>query len=259
MVGAAFAVKYKKPIFVFGAIAIVVIGGFVARPWETKPAPKVPPPPPVEQKRVVPTPFVPHELPPAPTAVPPAPAPRLAPNPPVATAKPDDLEGLAKDLMAPGNTFFDPEYRVTGKYPEGWSMRTSARWGTKETTLFFADPEYPAARPSLYYRIFPEPMQLADAQVDGWLREQAVAKANQRVTSGMADYVNGEMVSRMIGDRPALTWTGSYTRNGEPWGEYLTRIYSPTGTTLFFMNARAENLPALIPKFERMINTTIVP
>lgn len=169
------------------------------------------------------------------------------------------MDEFAKDLSAPGNTFFDPEYKVQGKYPEGWSMKTTARWGTSETTLVFTDPDFPAAAPSVDYRIFATPMQLAEAQIDAWLRAQSTETAGQRVTGGLADYVNGEIISRNIGDRPALTWTGSYTRNGEPWGEYLTRIYSPNGTTLFTLNAPVNALPALIPKFERMINATIVP
>jgi len=225
-------VKSKKLVLVVGAIAMVIIIGVVLRPSAMEPAP---------------------------TVLPPTPPPRVAPNPPAATAKPDELDEFAKDLSAPGNTFFDPEYKVQGKYPEGWSMKTTARWGTSETTLVFTDPDFPAAAPSVYYRVFTTPMQLADAQIDGWLRQQSAENASQKVTGGQADYVYGEMISRKIGDRPALSWTGSYIRNGEAWGEYLTQIYSPNGMTLFSLNAPAKDLSALIPKFERIINATIVP
>lgn len=174
-------------------------------------------------------------------------------------AKHDDLDALADDLKAATNTFFDPQYKLTGKLPDGWKMVGSPRWGTQETTLFFHDDEFPKAAPALYYRIFPEQMQQTPEQVSAWLRQQAEEKAKLRVSNGLTDYTNSEMVERTIGDRPALTWTGAYTRNGEPWGEYLTRVYTPTGTFLFFLHAPRDQLPALIPKFEQMINTTIVP
>ena len=163
------------------------------------------------------------------------------------------------DIEDKGDSFFDPQYKVTGKFPDGWKMRGAGRWGTQETTLSFQDPDYPNAAPKLYYRIFPEPMQLTTEQIGAWLRDGADAKVWQRVSEGLADYTNGELVERTIGDRPALTWTGSYTRDGQPWGEYLTRIYTPNGTFLFFLHAPNTDLPALIPKFERMITTTIVP
>jgi hypothetical protein len=225
-------VKSKKLVPFIAAIALIIVVGVLLRLWATKPAP---------------------------TAIPPDAPASSAPNPPAAAAKPDELDEFAKDLSAPGHTFFDPEFKVMGKYPEGWSMKTTARWGASETTLVFTDPDFPTAAPSVDYRIFTTPMQLAGAQIDEWLRQQSAENTSQRVASGLTDYVNGEMISRKIGDRPALTWTGSYTRNGEPWGEYLARIYSPNSTTLFSLNAPAKDLPALIPKFERIINATIVP
>ena len=223
--------KSKKLVLV-GAIALVIGIGFVFRRWAAKPAP---------------------------TAIPPDAPASSAPNPPAAAAKSDELDEFAKDLSAPGHTFFDPEFKVMGKYPEGWSMKTTARWGASETTLVFTDPDFPAAAPSVDYRIFTTPLQLTGAQIDEWLRQQSAENASRRVASGLTDYVNSEMISRKIGDRPALTWTASHTRNGEPWGEYLTQIYSPNGMTLFSLNAPAKDLPALIPKFERIINATIVP
>jgi hypothetical protein len=229
--GTVSGVKSKK-LVLLGAIALIIFVGVLLRPRATKPAP---------------------------TAIPPDAPAAPAPNPPAAPPKPDELDEFAKDLSAPGHTFFDPEFKIMGKYPEGWSMKTTARWGASETTLAFSDPDFPAAAPSVYYRVFTTPLQLAGAQIDEWLRQQSAETASQRVAGGLNDYVNGEMIPRKIGDRPALTWTASYTRNGEPWGEYLTQIYSPNGTTLFSLHAPAKDLPALIPKFERIINATIVP
>jgi hypothetical protein len=224
-------VKSKKPVLV-GALAMLLVIGVALRPWAAKPTPTAPPP----------------RAPPAP-----------ARHPPAATAPPDELDEFARDLSTPGHTFFDPEFKVMGKYPEGWSVKTTARWGGSETTLVFTDPDFPAAAPGVNYRVFTTPMQLAGAEIDGWLRQQSTETASQRVAGGLTDYVNGGMTSRKIGDRPALTWTASYTRNGEAWGEYLTQIYSPNGLTLFSLQAPAKDLSALIPKFERVINATIVP
>jgi hypothetical protein len=159
---------------------------------------------------------------------------------------------------ATGN-FFDPLYRVSGAVPDGWVLRDTSRWGTQETTLFFKDTAHPEGNPSIYYRMFDTPMTLAPGKIDAWLREQAVNKAASRV-GGLPDYANEPaMTSRSIGGRPALTWTANFTRNGVPWGEYMTRIYSPNGTVLFFMMAPKADLPAMIPKYETIIRSTVMP
>lgn len=197
----------------------------------------------------------------APTAEPVAQKTAEATPPPAAKATPasaDEIDAFAKDMMNPKNGFYDPHYKVAGKFPEGWVVRGAPRWGNQETTIFFEDPQYPHAVPSLYYRMFPEPMPKSGQDVQTWLQEEAVKKEEQRLRT-IPDYVNGEMKPRTIGDRPALSWTATYTRNGEPWAEYLTRIYTPNGTYLFFMHAPEKDLAPMIPRFERVITTTIMP
>jgi hypothetical protein len=241
-------------------IALAVLAGFAVRRWRTSGATTLAPMPTLAELHPTASVTPPSAVKPAPPQTPIAPT-----KGPVTEAKPAgagsdaDLDKFAKDLSAPGHTFFDPEYKVTGKIPEDWTMQNSARWGQKETTLFFNDPDYPQAHPSIYYRMFDQPMPLAGADIETWLREQAMEKAQLRIRSGLTDYVNRDFTMRDINDRPALTWTAEYTRNGEPWAEYMTRIYSPNGTTLFFLHAPAKDMPALVPKFESMIKTTIVP
>ncbi len=172
---------------------------------------------------------------------------------------PDESDEFSKEKMSSKDTFSIPRYKIMGKHPEGWVVLGAPREGRQEVTLFFKDPDFPKASPSLYYRIFPEPMQLTGDGINAWMRKQAAAKARQRVSNGLSDYaIDGDFAQRNIGERPALTWTASYTRSGEPWGEYLTRIYTPQGTFLFLLNAPKSDLPALIPGFERIITTTIV-
>lgn len=182
-----------------------------------------------------------------------------APRKPATDATDAELEKLRQELTNADNTFFDPEYRFTGKIPAGWLLRDAPRWGKEETTLHFKDPEFPQAVPNLYYRKFPEPMALEGPAIYRWMEEQAAIKATQRAADGRADYINREIAQRTIGDRPALTWTADFTYEGEPWAEYLTRVYSPTGTTLFFMSAPKKDMPTLIPRFESLIQKTITP
>jgi hypothetical protein len=184
--------------------------------------------------------------------------PAAAPSRATAAKTGDDIDEFAKDLMNPKNGFYDSYYKIAGKFPQGWTMGQAPRWGKEETTISFHVSDHPQAMPALYYRIFPQPQPLTVDQAQASLRESAANKEQQRQQS-LPDYVNGEMVPRNIGERPALTWTGTFTRNGEAWAEYLTRIYTPNGTFLFFMQAPAGELPALIPQFERVITTTIMP
>jgi hypothetical protein len=179
-----------------------------------------------------------------------------AQKPPATLAVAEPVEPAATDPAANGQTFLDPKYGVTGKIPATWTMRSAPRWGQQETTLFFEDPANPDARPSVYYRMFDAPMQLTGDAIGAWLQQQADAKAKARVEGGLTDYVNRDFIPRTINDRPALTWTAEFTRNGEPWVEYITRVYSPNCTTLFFLQTPLRNLPEVQPGFETVIKST---
>lgn len=181
----------------------------------------------------------------------------------------DDLDRQVKELAAPGNTFFDPEYKITGRYPEGWSVRYSGRWGDKENNVRFVDPERPDVWPTLYYRINEQPRTLSAAEIQQWLRGEAEKKAESRRRSGLNEYANGDLVFHDIGDRPAVKWTATFafhgtnpkstTPRGDDLQEYLTLIYSPNCTALYFLQATKSDLAAMRPKFEKMIATTILP
>jgi len=171
----------------------------------------------------------------------------------------DELAEVEEELANPDGKFFDPVHRIMVKLPAGWSVKQAPHWGTNESTIFLSDPDHPEAAPSIYHREYDQPNEMSASDADAWLRQEAAAKAAQRVADGATDYVNGDMESRTIADRPALTWTADFTQNGQPWSEYLTRVYSPNGTTLFFMMAPKSDMPAMIPQFEQTINATVVP
>jgi len=171
----------------------------------------------------------------------------------------DELAEVEQELANPDGKFFDPVHRIMVKIPSGWSVKQAPHWGTNESTIFLSDPDHPEAAPSIYHREYDQPNEMSPSDAEAWLRQEAAAKAAQRVAGGATDYVNGDMESRTIADRPALTWTADFTQNGQPWSEYLTRIYSPNGTTLFFLLAPKSDMPAMIPQFEQTINATVVP
>jgi hypothetical protein len=103
-------------------------------------------------------------------------------------------------------------------------------------------------------------MQLAtQADINAWLLNAAAAKAQQRVAGGLSDYTNGQMNLVTIDDRPALEWQATYTANGQPWGEYLIRLYSPNGTALYFTQGPADQLPDVIPTVKAMAEKTVMP
>lgn len=157
-------------------------------------------------------------------------------------------------------SFFDPQYGVKAQLPNGWAIRSSNRWGNKETTVFFQPPTPSQAVPSVYYRVFDEPMTLSAPEIDAWLRNLAEKKAAQRVREGASDYANSaELTSLTVGGRPALAWMATYTGGGQVISEYFTRIYSPNASVLYFFKAPANEMASLRPAFEEMIQTTAVP
>jgi hypothetical protein len=167
----------------------------------------------------------------------------------------------AKELKtADAHVFLDGEFGVGGEIPDGWSMRSSARWGVRQNTIWFRDPLVPTAAPSMYYKINEEPTYRTPEETQKWMYDTAVEKERQRVAEGRTDYKNREEMSyRMIGERQALTWSATYTRNGEPWVENLTRLYSPAGTVLFFLHAPATDIDAAQASFNTVIESTVMP
>lgn len=257
----------KIPLTIIGVVGVIVVGVTVVRRPENRAAA------PEEFQLASQSPNRPASFVPAGSV-----SPRTGemPLPPKAKKAPvggkavgDEWEKLTKELSAPGNTFFDPEYRITGKYPEGWAIRESGRWGAKENNVRFLDPEHPNVWPTLYYRINSESSQLSESEIDQWLREEAARKAASRLRSGLVNYTNGDLVACTIGDRPALAWTATFafhgtnphstTPRGDALEEHFTLIYSPNCTALFFVQASKADMAAVRPKFDEMIKSTVLP
>lgn len=176
---------------------------------------------------------------------------------------PSPLSPRAVDdvLVRPDHTFIDLKYHVEGSLPETWSLRPIRHRGEgEETMLVLRDPEYSEANAFIYYRFFDPPMTLTEPkEIDDWLRHTADQKNAARSRDGFTNYENKDVVSRIIAGRPAVTWTAKYVEDGEEWGEYLTRVYSPKGTLLFSLRAPMKDFPEMIRRLEVVIQSTTFP
>jgi hypothetical protein len=163
------------------------------------------------------------------------------------------------EISGPDNSISDSMYEVTTRYPVGWVIRGAARWGdhgNRATTIFFGAPDSAEASPNLYYRKFHAPMLIFSGGAESWLRDEARRKVEQRVTKeGIADYKNRpeSFVLREVGGHAALSWSADYTRSGDRWVEYLTAVLSENGLALFFLQAPADQIKLVVPKYEQMI------
>ena len=166
------------------------------------------------------------------------------------------------EISGPDNSILDGQFGVSCRYPAGWIIRGAARWGDQATTIFFGAPEAGQAAPNLYYRKFHAPLLNPSGGAESWLRDEARRKVDQRVKQeGIADYKNRpeSFVFREIGGHAALSWSADYTRSGEKWAEYLTAVLSENGLALFFLQAPADQIALIMPKYEEMINALQMP
>jgi hypothetical protein len=165
------------------------------------------------------------------------------------------------EIVGEDRSIRDPLYGVSARYPIGWFVRGVTRWGDRETTIFFGAPSGSTAFPTLYYRVFAQPMPVP-AAAEEFLREEAGKKAEQRVVGGLADYANvvNSFEFKTIAGHPALSYAARFTGGGgRTQCEYFVRILSAQGIALFFLRAPLEEYEALRPAFDAMIETINLP
>ena len=144
--------------------------------------------------------------------------------------------------------FQDSSSKIKGHLAAGWTVQKTIKSGS-ETTLLLLDPSNAFTYPAIYMRIFDHPMNLDDSHVEAWLRNQVEEKTAQRKEK-LTDYTQGSPTITNINGQTSISWTSIYTRDGAPWAEYLTRVYSPTGTALFFLNAPQQRILTMIGDFD---------
>jgi hypothetical protein len=177
----------------------------------------------------------------APTPVPEAPAPR---------PKRPALEGFPIEM----------EFELGRQRPVGWKMQRTDSKQQRGLMIYFEVPGHPGVAPSVIYYAFAEPTVPWSSDLRAWLSETAEVKAAQRVREGLVDYHNRpQMLPRIIGNRAALSWSAEFTRDGEPWVENLTRLFSPAGTALFFLKAPANEIDEVQSLFDIVIESTVMP
>jgi hypothetical protein len=154
----------------------------------------------------------------------------------------------------------DQLYGLSARYPAGWSVRGVTRWGDRETTIYFGPPSAGNGFSTLYYRIYSNP-QSVPADAESFLRAQAQAKEEQRISGGLADYANvvNSFAFKTVGGNPALSYSARFTGGGTTQVEYFVRVLSANGVALLFLRAPLAEFEGLRPGFDAMVETVHLP
>jgi hypothetical protein len=164
------------------------------------------------------------------------------------------------EIIGEDRSIRDPLYGVSARYPTGWSVRGVTRWGDRETTIYFGAPALSNAFPTLYYRIYSNPLPLP-SDVEASLRDEAQRKEEQRITGGLADYANvvNSFVFKTVGGHPALSYSARFSGGGTTQVEYFVRVLSASGVALFFLRSTVDEFEGLRPGFDAMIESLRLP
>ena len=164
------------------------------------------------------------------------------------------------EIIGDDRSIRDPLYGVSARYPAGWSVRGVTRWGDRETTIYFAAPGNSNAFPTLYYRMYSNPLPLP-TDVEASLRDEARRKEELRINGGLADYANvvNSFAFRTISGHPALSYSARFTGGGTTQVEYFVRVLSTSGVALFFLRSTLEEFEGLRAGFDGMIESLRLP
>ncbi|MGH7957386.1 MAG: hypothetical protein ACREH8_10280 [Opitutaceae bacterium] len=164
------------------------------------------------------------------------------------------------EIIGDDRSIRDPLYGLTARYPTGWFVRGVTRWGDRETTIYFGASSPGDATPTLYYRVYSQPISLP-ADAEAYLRDQAQKKEEQRISGGLADYANvvDSFELKTVGGHPASSYTARFTGGGTTQVEYFVRVLSSNGVALFFLRAPLAEFDGLRPGFDAMVDTIRLP
>jgi hypothetical protein len=158
----------------------------------------------------------------------------------------------------------DKMYNVSFRLPEGWSVQTSWRWGDRDNTIAFNDPQKipEQAAPSLNYKARAVNLPGTPEGIQEILRKEADSKVTQRRTEGIPTYhLRPESCqARTVGGHAALSCIGEFTgKSGIPMAEYLTFILTRNTSALFFGVIPVKGLDSYRKRFDGIIETLQIP
>jgi hypothetical protein len=164
------------------------------------------------------------------------------------------------EIVTDDRSIRDPLYGLTLRYPAGWLVRGVTRWGDRETTVYFGAPNSANAFITLYYRVYGSPVALP-SNPETFLRDEANRKAERRVNGGLTDYANvvDSFAFKTVGGLPALNYSARFHGGGRTQVEYIVQILSGKGVATFFLRVPLEELEAVRPAFDGMVETFNLP
>ncbi|MGD0872301.1 MAG: hypothetical protein ABSB88_22345 [Bryobacteraceae bacterium] len=158
----------------------------------------------------------------------------------------------------------DKMYNVSFRLPEGWSVQSSWRWGDRDNTVAFNDPQKipEQAAPSLNYRARAVTLPGTPESIQETLQKLAESKVNQRRTEGIPTYhLRPESCqARTVGGHAARSCIAEFTgKSGIPMAEYLTFVSTANTAALFFGVIPVKGLDGYRKRFDGIIETLRIP
>jgi hypothetical protein len=152
----------------------------------------------------------------------------------------------------------DPDYAVSVKVPDGWTVGEAFRWGDRQTTARLIPPGSSDSG-RLYFKM--RPNTAGSEEEEYTLLANPESKAAQRVAAGLADYKirPGSVQRRKVGGRPALSCLADFTQDGVKMVEYQTWVSGENAYALFFAQVPATELDALRRWLDPIIETLKLP
>lgn len=158
----------------------------------------------------------------------------------------------------------DMKYDVSFRLPELWSVLSSARWGDRENTVMFKDPEKTAEQtgPSLYYRSLGGTVE-KPGEIQAELQKEMELKVTQRrERQHLSTYhlISDSCGPRKVGGHEARSCIAEFTaESGTAMAEYLTLVRGETTLALFFGFVPRAGLDGYRKRLDRIIETLRIP
>ena len=171
------------------------------------------------------------------------------------TAAPDAVNQWIR-----GGEYHDPDFPVSVKLPDGWTVRPVVLSGGPEKTVALINTQG-TSESSLYFKMRPNPAATKE-EAYRFLAGRPEVKARERATAPtLADYrIRSDSAERReVGGWPALSCVADFTLHGVKMVEYMTWVNGEKATAFFFARIPAAGLAALRQRLDPVIETLKLP
>lgn len=162
---------------------------------------------------------------------------------------------------SPAARCVDDTYKVAFKLPQGWSVKSSWRWGDRQNTIQFNDPlDIPGENPSLYYQEHLQSVKLTPEELAKKQHDAAEAKVRSRQQTFPDYHLRPDSChARQVNGRAAWSCIAEFTLGGAPSAEYITWLQSDSVEALYFGFVSQNSLEPYLKGFDKVIDLLELP